>query len=228
VLISGGTSGIGLGIAEAFAAAGAKVTATGATDAEVAAASGPATFVRLDVRDNDAVKAFVASLDRIDILVNCAGIIRRAEEHTPEIFDQVMDININGTMRVCTACRPALKASKGAIVSIASVFGILGAPHAPAYGASKGAVIQLTRALAMAYAPDGIRVNALAPGWIETGIALARLSDPVASASLRARVPLDRWGQPEDVARAALFLASPLASYITGVTLPVDGGWIAG
>lgn len=226
VLVTGGTSGIGAGMVAAFSQAGATVIATGATDAEVGAAKGEASFHRLDVRDNAAVKTFIAAIDRLDVLVNCAGIIRRAAEHDPDVFDELLDVNLSGTMRACTACRPLLAKSHGAIVNIGSIYSFLGAPHAPGYGASKGGVVQLTHALAGAYAPDGIRVNALAPGWIEAGIALPRLADPAGAASLMARVPLKRWGTPADVAQAALFLTSPLASYITGATLPVDGGYL--
>lgn len=225
VLVTGGTSGIGLGIVHAFAAAGAVVTATGATDAEVAAAKGPASFHQLDVRDTAAIKDFVARLPAIDVLINCAGIIRRAEEHDPDAFEQVVDINLNGTQRMCAVCRPALAKTKGSIINIGSIFSFLAAPHAPGYAASKGGVAQLTRSLAAAYAVDGIRVNALAPGWIEAGIALPRLADPETAARLMSRTPLGRWGTPEDVANAAMFLCSPLASYITGVVLPVDGGY---
>jgi NAD(P)-dependent dehydrogenase (short-subunit alcohol dehydrogenase family) len=121
-----------------------------------------------------------------------------------------------------------LKASGGAILNIGSIFSLLGAPHAPGYAASKGGVALLTRSLAGNFAADGIRVNALAPGWIDAGIAVAALSNPETAARIKPRIPLVRYGTPEDVANAALFLCSPYAAYITGAVLPVDGGYLAG
>lgn len=228
VLVTGGTSGIGAGIVKAFAAAGATLIATGGTEAEVQAATGPAKFHVLDVRSNDAVKALITALPSIDVVINCAGIIRRAEEYDPETFDLLLDVNLSGTMRVCVAARPQLKASRGSILNIGSIFSFLGAPHAPGYAASKGGVANLTRSLAGNYAADGIRVNALAPGWIEAGIAIPALNNPDTAARIKPRIPLVRYGTPEDVANAALFLCSPLAAYITGAVLPVDGGYLAG
>jgi len=227
VLVVGGTSGIGAGMVAAFAAAGAIVTATGATQGEVEAASGHADFRVLDVRDNAAVKAFVGALPTLDVVINCAGIIRRADEHDPEIFDLLLDVNLSGTMRVCAAARPLLAKRHGVILNIGSIFSVLGAPHAPGYAASKGGVAQITRSLGGAYAVDGIRVNALAPGWIDAGIAVSALANPDTVARIKPRIPLARYGTPEDVANAALFLCSPLASYITGAVLPVDGGYLA-
>ena len=227
VLVVGGTSGIGAGIVKAFAAAGAAVIATGGTEKEVQAANGPATYHVLDVRSNDAVKSFIGGLAAVDAVINCAGIIRRAEEYDPAVFDLLLDVNLSGTMRVCVAARPLLKASRGSILNIGSIFSFLGAPHAPGYAASKGGVAQVTHSLAGSYAADGIRVNALAPGWIEAGIAIAALNNPDTAARIKPRIPLVRYGTPEDVANAALFLCSPFAAYITGAVLPVDGGYLA-
>lgn len=228
VLVSGGTSGIGLGLATAFAAAGARVHATGATDAEVAAARAAAPdieFSVLDVRDNDAVAALAGRFETLAALVNCAGVNLRAAEFTPEGFETVLDINLSGSMRMATACRGPL-GDGGAILNMASMFAFFGAGHAPAYAASKGGVAQLTKSLAVAYAKDGIRVNALAPGWIETAMTAVPRADPGRSAELLARTPLGRWGTPADLAPAALFLCSPLAGFITGAVLPVDGGFL--
>ncbi|MGV3651076.1 MAG: SDR family NAD(P)-dependent oxidoreductase [Devosia sp.] len=228
VLVVGGSSGIGLGLAQAFAAAGADVTATGGTqgECESAASACPGiAFHPLDVRDGEATKAFGARFETLGVLVNCAGINRRLAEFDPETFAAVIDINLEGTMRMATALRPALR-DGGAILNIASMFSFFGAAHAPAYAASKGGVMQLTKSLAAAFAPEGIRVNALAPGWIETPMTLAPRSDPARNPAILARTPLGRWGRPDDLAGAALFLCSPLAGFITGAILPVDGGYL--
>lgn len=229
VLVTGGTSGIGAGIARAFAAAGDRVLATGATAAEVAAADAadPAVAHRvLDVRDVAAVAALLGGFDTLDVVVNCAGVIRRGAEHDPAVFAEVLDINLVGTMRVCAAARPLLAARRGCIVNTASMLSFFGGGLVPGYSASKGGVAQLTKSLAIAYAADGIRVNAIAPGWIATPLTQALQDDPARSAPILARTPLGRWGTPEDVAGPVLFLASDAARFVTGAVLPVDGGYL--
>jgi NAD(P)-dependent dehydrogenase (short-subunit alcohol dehydrogenase family) len=225
VLVVGASSGIGAGIADAFIAHGADVTVTGATAAELPQASDRRAQV-LDVRDDAAVRALIDALPRIDVLVNCAGVIRRGDEHDPAVFAQVIDINLNGTMRTCAAAREKLAASRGCIINTASMLSFFGGPLVPGYTASKGGVAQLTRALAVAYAADGVRVNAVAPGWIATPLTSALRANESRSRAILARTPLARWGEPADVAGAALFLASPAAAFVTGVVLPVDGGYL--
>jgi NAD(P)-dependent dehydrogenase (short-subunit alcohol dehydrogenase family) len=239
ILVTGGTSGIGAGIARAFAATGDRVTATGATAAEVerfaADPSHRAIAARvLDVRDDGAVRAVVDEVagrsegepGGIDVVVNCAGIIQRGAEHNPVAFARTVDINLTGTMRVCAAARAALKARTGCIVNTASMLSFFGGGLVPGYSASKGGVAQLTKSLAIAYAADGIRVNAVAPGWITTPLTQALQDDPARSGPIVARTPLNRWGTPEDVAGPVLFLASAAARFVTGVVLPVDGGYL--
>jgi NAD(P)-dependent dehydrogenase (short-subunit alcohol dehydrogenase family) len=230
-LVVGGTSGIGAAIAESFADLGAVVTVTGASRAECDAARASPRFrcrdaIPLDVRDDAAVKALVGALPRLDVLVNCAGIIRRGDEHDAAVFAEVLAINLTGTMRCCSVAREKLKASAGRIVNIASVLSFQGGGLVPGYSASKGGVAQLTKSLAIAYAAEGIRVNAIAPGWVATPFTAALQNDAQRSAAIIARTPLGRWAQPEDIAGAAIFLCSPAAGFITGAILPVDGGYL--
>jgi len=160
------------------------------------------------------------------VLVNCAGVIRRGAEQDPAVFAEVLDINLNGTMRCCTAARPLLAQSRGCIVNTASMLSFFGGGLVPAYSASKGGVAQLTKSLAIAYAAEGIRVNAVAPGWIATPLTQALQDDPERSGAILGRTPLGRWGKPDDVADPVVFLASAAARFITGVILPVDGGYL--
>lgn len=232
ILVTGGTSGIGAGIALAFREQGASVIATGASAREVDAAAGTAelagiTFRILDVRDESSVSACIAGLQGLDVLVNCAGIVKRGGlEHDPVEFADVVDINLNGTMRMCSAARPLLKDSAGCIINTASMLSFFGGALVPGYAASKGGVMQLTKSLAIAYAEDGIRVNAVAPGWIATPLTAKLQQDPARSEDIVRRTPMGRWGTPADVADPVLFLASQAARFVTGIILPVDGGYL--
>ncbi|WDR02652.1 SDR family oxidoreductase [Devosia algicola] len=230
VLVTGGTSGIGAAIASAFQQAGAEVIATGIAPSEIemmAKRHGDDIDCRLlDVRDQTAVESLVGGFKALDIVVNCAGVIRRNDELDPAVFDQVVDINLNGTMRVCAAVRALLvRSDAAAILNTASMLSFFGGGLVPAYAASKGGIAQLTKSLAISYARDAIRVNAVAPGWIATPLTQGLRDDQDRSEAILARTPLNRWGQGGDVAGAALFLCSPAAAFITGTILTVDGGY---
>ncbi|MAS07250.1 MAG: 2-deoxy-D-gluconate 3-dehydrogenase [Ahrensia sp.] len=227
VAITGGTSGIGGATALAFAQLGARVLSLGLN------AGGPdapahenVACQEMDVRDREALAASINGLGQLDVLVNCAGISRDRDEWNDASFDEVLDINLAAAFRASQAARPLLARSGGAIVNIASMYSTFGAADRPAYSASKGGMVQLTKSLAIEYAPEGIRVNAVAPGWIETPLSRGLFADIPVSAPIKARIPMGRWGQPDEVADPILFLASPLARYVTGVTLPVDGGYL--
>jgi NAD(P)-dependent dehydrogenase (short-subunit alcohol dehydrogenase family) len=229
VLITGGARGIGFGIAQAMLDAGYGVTVTGLSAEEVACvpARDHLRAVRLDVTNDSDVAACIAGLTRLEVLVNCAGmVLRDGKEFTIAGFQKVIDVNLTGTMRMCVAAKPLLEKQGGAIVNIASIWSFFGGPLVPAYTASKGGVAQLTKALAVAWAP-AIRVNAIAPGWIETELTKAAQDDPVRSGAIVGRTPFGRWGQPGDIGGAAVFLCSEAAGFITGTVLPVDGGYTA-
>lgn len=225
VLIAGGTSGIGASIAARFAHLGAEVVAAGLPGDAVA---GPGVRTApLDVRDPAAVIELVTARASLDVLVACAGVIRRDAEYDPAVFADVLDINLTGTMRMCVAAHPLLAASRGCIITTASMLSFVGGPRSPAYSASKAGIAALTRSLAVRWAPDGIRVNAIAPGWIRTALTAGLRDDPVADRRIVERTPMGRWGEPADIADVACFLASPGAGFMTGVTVPVDGGYLA-
>ncbi len=233
VLVTGGSNGIGLGIARAFVEAGAMVTITGrrATAADYDVDLSAFTYRGLDVSDAGAVTALAASLPSLDVLVNNAGanLPGGRSEYDPAVFEESVRINLFGTQRMATACRPLLARSTldggAGIVNLASMASYFGITAVPGYGAAKAAIVQLTKTLAVAWAADGIRVNAVAPGLTRSNMT-ARIQDlPDVTRRDFERMAIKRWGTPEDVAPAVLFLASPAARFITGQTLAIDGGY---
>ncbi|MCP1842434.1 NAD(P)-dependent dehydrogenase (short-subunit alcohol dehydrogenase family) [Bradyrhizobium sp. USDA 4524] len=231
-VVIGGAGDIGAAISNQFCDLGATVTATAANETDLARTllkSRPGlTLATLDVTNDDAVASFAQQQKRVDALVNCAGILARDKEYEIETFMRVLDVNLTGTFRTCMAFRPLLAESKGAIVNLASMNATLALPRIPAYCASKGGVVMLTKALALAWAKQGIRVNAVAPGYIETAINAAGRTDRAHYQRIADRTAFKRWGQPEDVAGAVAFLCMPASQYATGTVVAVDGGFLAG
>ncbi len=241
-LVTGGSRGIGRATCRALAAEGGTVVLMARDPERGAQATGDlarASFVRGDVRRaGDCARAVEAATDgqgRLDLLVNSAGIIyrnRTVEEHSDEEWDATFDTNVKGTFLMCRAALPALKRSGGAIVNLSSYVGLVGFKGSAAYAASKAAVINLTRTMALDHAADGVRVNCVCPGSVETEMiheAWRLTGDVEAAARAWAeKHPLGRIATAEEVAHAILFLGSDAASFITGVALPVDGGITAG
>lgn len=225
VLISGGTGGIGMAFARAFRASGAaRVTVC---DIKPPATDEGFPFELLDVRDDAAVTALADRTERLDVLIHCAGRLIRHEEYKPEVFKDIVDIHLVGNMRLASAFRPHLARTRGCLINIGSMYSYFGAAHIPAYASAKTAIIGLTRSLAVGFAEDGIRVNAIAPGWIKTEISRRGREDEAFNAKVVARLPNKEWAEPEELAGTAVFLASPASRLINGVTIPVDGGYVA-
>jgi NAD(P)-dependent dehydrogenase (short-subunit alcohol dehydrogenase family) len=233
VLVSGATSGIGLAIAQAFAELGASVIATGSSQDKLHALRADRSlegirFERLDVRDLDQINRFAAELDGLDVLVNAAGVARPADEYRDDVFREVIDVNLTAAMRLSMATRAMLERSRGAIVNVASMLSYIADVEVPAYCASKTGILGLTRSLAHAFGMAGVRVNAIAPGYHRTDMTRALWEVPASAEKIAARSALKRWGEVDDLVGATLFLASPASAFITGVTLPVDGGYVSG
>lgn len=230
-LVTGGTSGIGLGIAQALRHAGATVYAAGLPEVGSgtdATATAGLTVLPLDVTRQASIDTVFSGLKQLDILVNAAGIIRRADEHDPDVFERVISVNLNGTLRCCTAAKNLLaqSAAGGSVVNIASMLSFFGSGVSLGYSASKGGVAQLTKSLAIAWAGQRTRVNAVAPGYIATPLTQALQNNPAMNQTILSRTPMGRWGTPQDVAGPVLFLCSDAAAFVTGSILPVDGGYL--
>lgn len=233
VLVSGGTSGIGLEIARGFSRLGATTFTTGSSAEKLALCreqteDSKIHFRQLDITLPSQVAALMTDLPELDVLINAAGIARPGSEYEEETFLKVMDINLNSVMRLSQSAMPKLLESRGCIVNVASMLSYLADALVPAYCASKSGVTGLTRALAHRYGPQGVRINAVAPGYHQTEMTRPLWSDPDAAEHIRNRTALKRWGRADDLTGAVLFLCSSAAQYITGVTLPVDGGYVSG
>lgn len=240
-VVTGAGRGNGAAIAKALAAAGARLAladvepdSVHTTRAEIEEAGGTAIAAAVDVTDLDAVIAFrdyVADrLGSAGALVNNAGIIRRTPIGEPGFrgdWDAVFAVNVTGARDMVEAFLPQLAETQGAIVNLGSIMSVTAGPGLSAYAASKGAVAQFTKALAHELAPRGIRANAILPGVIETPMTEATRADPEAMGRFMAHTPMGRPGRPEELVGPVLFLVSPMASYVTGALLPVDGGYLA-
>jgi 2-deoxy-D-gluconate 3-dehydrogenase len=235
-LVSGGGGGIGRGISEALADAGARVAVLGRSDgANETAARVGGIAVRADLSDrDDAARGFdeaVAALGGLDILVACHGTLHAgpALETSPADWDATIEVNLTSVFDLCRrAGARMVRHGSGKIVTIASMLSFQGGFGAAAYAASKGGVAQLTKALANEWAPHGVNVNAIAPGYVRTPLNVhVWRDDAQRSAAILSRLPAGRWGEPADFAGAAVFLSSAASDYVHGIVLPVDGGWLA-
>ena len=237
-LITGAGSGIGAAIAHAMAKAGARIIAAdiegAAAERTVKAIGADAVSFACDVSDRNRCDALAAAvrgqIGAVSILVNNAGIIRRGTVMEPNArtdWDATLAVNLDGPYNMVTAFLGQLRETKGAIINIGSIQSFVALPNSAAYTTSKGGVRLLTKALAIELSPLGIRVNAIGPGFTATPLNAKAREDPAYMANFASRIPLGRIGTPEDIAGPAVFLASDMARYITGVTLPVDGGYLA-
>ena len=223
-VVTGGSTGIGRACADVLEESGAIVFAVSRT-----------TDPPVDVRDRAALAALAEAIarahGRLDVLITSAGVLtenRPAHELAVGDFTENYEVNVLGTVHTCQAFWTLLKEARGAVVCIASQAALVSLPAQAAYSASKGAVASLTRSLAIDWAAAGVRVNGVAPGFTETPMTEAFFANPQLAAAVRRRIPLGRILTPIEIAHAAIFLASPAASAVTGVVLPVDGGWTAG
>jgi 3-oxoacyl-[acyl-carrier protein] reductase len=233
ILVVGGSSGIGNGIAQAFRRHGAEVHVWGtrANAADYRAAEGSdltgLAYAQVDVSDFTAIERWRAPFSTLDVLVLCQGtVIYKRGEFKMDGFQKVIDVNLNSLMACAIKFHDMLAAAKGALITVSSTAAYHSTRGNPAYNASKTGVVGLTRTLAEAWAGDGVRVNGIAPGLVDTKLTKVTTDNPERLQASLQGIPLRRLGTPEDMAGVALFLASPLAGYVVGQTIPVDGGLI--
>jgi len=238
-VVTGGNGGIGRAIALGLASAGASVAVLARNEqknhavmAELQTSGAPSLALQLDVTDRAALAPAMTQVESrlgpIDILVNNAGIVKASGgvlNETPETWDLTLETHLNACFLLSQlAARSMVGRKRGKIINLASMFSFFGAARVPSYSAAKGGTVQLTKSMAIELAPHNIQVNAIAPGWIETDLTVLVRNSPMNEAVL-ARTPANRWGQPDDLIGAAIFLASAASDFVTGVTLPVDGGY---
>jgi 2-deoxy-D-gluconate 3-dehydrogenase len=240
-LVTGASRGLGAAMAAALAGAGAEVVlhaserpAAATAEAITQATGREPAVLTADLADREASDRLmadaIAAFGRVDILVNNAGLIRRhqAAGHSDDDWDRVIEVDLSSVFRLCRAAGRHLieREQGGKIINIASLLSFQGGITVPGYAAAKGGVVQLTKALANEWASHGINVNAIAPGYMETDNTEALRADAVRHRQITERIPAGRWGRPEDLAGAAIFLASPASDYVNGHVLVVDGGWM--
>ena len=229
-LITGGASGIGYNIALSYLEAGAEVIVTAKTDESLSKCKNDTEFgtlkkYKLDVTNDISIEKLFDEINELDILVNNAGIVKRGLEYRIENFGDVINTNLMGIMRMSHESLPKLALSHGNIINIASMWSFFGSPVSPGYTASKTGVIGLTKSLANGWSKHHVRVNCIAPGWIETKLNKELREDKEQYNKIKDRTPMERWGSPKEIAGAAVYLASNKASFTTGATIVVDGGY---
>lgn len=226
VVVTGGSSGIGREIAVRFAELGAEVVTVGSREHPGSPPHPRIRFARADVRHTEQLSAALTVYPEIDVVVAAAGVSHPSQEWDEERFADVVDVNLTGALRTVEVTVDRLCRSRGCVITIGSMLSYNGSRVLPAYTASKTGVLGLTRALADRLGPERVRANCIAPGYIATPMTVSLQGDSERSRLMVDKTALRRWGQPADIADAAVFLASPAASYITGATIPVDGGFL--